>query len=345
MRKLLKNIDNQRILKHIVFWLGFLVLLLLLSGTQNLNKDFWLIDLPILFAYVYGTSYIILPYFLKRKNYIFLILSFLIFSFFLSYLRLKNYDFFYYSMFAPGPIKVQTEISLSGLLLNAKDFSFALFVFLAVKYTRNWLKFEKNKMEIENKQLESEIELIKTQVDQHFLFNTLNNIYSLSVTDPDGTRDAIKKLWGLLDFLIHDIDHEEIRIDKELKLISDYVDLERLRYGERLAFDFHIDENLKDYRIPPLIMYPFIENCFKHGSALDPGHPWIKISIVETDNRIRFIARNSRGEEARESLHEREISTTLERIKKRLDYYLPGRYKLQTYVKGNEISVQLDINI
>lgn len=345
MKKRLLNLDLLRILKHFMFWFGFFGLLFLLSGNRNINRNFWLVDLPILIVYVYVTVYLILPFFIKRKQYLYLILSFIIFSLLLSYLRLKNYDFFYYSLFTPVPIASSDEISFSALILNAKDFSFALFIFLAVKYTLNWMKFEKYRVEIENTQLESEIELVKTQVDHHFLFNTLNNIYSLSVTDPEVTRSAIKKLWGLLDFLVHDIDHEEIRIDKELKLIYDYVELERLRYGDRLAFELYIDENLKDYRIPPLIMYPFIENCFKHGSALDPGHPWIKISIEEADNQIRFIARNSRGDESGEELHENEIDTVVRRIRKRLDYYFPGRYKLQTQVKRKEASVQLDIDI
>lgn len=345
MKKRLLNFDLLRILKHFMFWFGFFGLLFFLSGNHNLSRDFWFVDLPILIVYVYVTAYLILPFFIKRKQYLYLVISFIILSLLLSYLRLKNYDFFYYSIFAPGPLETSGEVSFSALLLNAKDFSFALFVFLAVKYTLNWVKFENYKLEIENTQLESEIELIKTQVDHHFLFNTLNNIYSLSVTDPESTRNAIKKMWGMLDFLVHDIDHEEIRIDKELKLIYDYVELERLRYGDRLAFDLYIDEKLKDYRIPPLIMYPFIENCFKHGSALDPGHPWIKIRIEELDNRIRFMARNSRGDESGEVLHEKEIDTIVKRIRKRLDYYFPGRYKLQTQVKRKEAIVQLDIDI
>ncbi len=345
MKKRLGRIDAKRILKHIFFWCGFLGILFLLSGTHALPLDFWLVDLPVLFIYVYVTAYLLLPYFLKRKKFFFLIITFFIFSLLISFLRLKNYDFFYFSMFAPGPVMPHDEINFSSIILNAKDFSFALFVFLAFKYTQSWLQYENNRMEIENTQLESELELIKTQIDPHFIFNTLNNIYSLSVTDPGRTRLAIKKLWGIMDFLVHEVDHEEIRIEKELNLIHDYVELERLRYGERLTFDFCVDENLKEYRILPLIMYPFVENSFNHSMARDPGYPWIKIRILEKDNFIRFIAESSRGEEFRDTEFEKEITKTLIRIRKRLDYYLPGRYQLQTSANKNEASVQLDIAI
>ncbi|MGC9344605.1 MAG: hypothetical protein ACP5E3_18005, partial [Bacteroidales bacterium] len=136
---------------------------------------------------------------------------------------------------------------------------------------------------------------------------------------------------------------KEIRIDRELKLISDYVELERLRYGDRLDFEFKIERELKDYRIPPLVLYPFIENCFKHGSALDPGNPWIKIDISEMDDRIRFTARNSKKANSASQNEKNENLNTIERIKKRLNYQLPGRHKLKIDDKQDEYSVQLDI--
>ncbi len=343
MIKNLKNIHLERILKHFIFWFIFFTVLFLLSGTQHLNNNFWEVDLPLILVYIYISVYLIIPFFIEKRSYSFLVLSIILFTLVLSYFRLRNYDFIYYSIFAPELQKNGTEVKFSQLLLNAKDFSFALFVFMAFKYTRSWLKYEKDKVEIVNNQLQSEIRLMKTQIDPHFLFNTLNNIYSLSVTYPPNTRNAVKKLWGLLDFLINDTDHEEVLIEKELKLISDYIELEKLRYGERLIFEFHVDDKLKDYRIPPLIMYPFIENCFKHGSSLDPGNPWIRIRIIEMDDRIRFTARNSRKDENDDMRQEMEISNSIEGVRKRLEYFLPGRHKLKISIKADEYSVQLDI--
>lgn len=339
----LKNINFKRISRHFLFWLGFFSSIVYFTGGQAFNPNFFLIDLPITLFYCYISAYIIIPFFLEKKRYLLLILSIISFSVSLSYIRLTNYDYFYYSIFTPGLDEDLNTITIPLLLLNSKDFSFALFIFLSVKYTLSWFKIQKSNVEIENEQLESEIRLMRTQVDHHFLFNTLNNIYSLSVTDPGKTKYAVKKLWGLLDFLVNQANFKEIRIDRELKLISDYVELERLRYGDRLDFEFKIERELKDYRIPPLVLYPFIENCFKHGSALDPGNPWIKIDISEMDDRIRFTARNSKKTNFVSQIEKNENLNTIERIKKRLNYQLPGRHKLKIDDKQDEYSVQLDI--
>lgn len=337
------KINLKRIFRHFLFWVLFFSGIIYFTGGKVLNPNFFLVDIPVTLFNAYVSAYFIIPYFLGKKHYLLLIGSLVALSFILSYVRLIYYDYYYYSIFSPGLSEGYDRITLPLLLLNSKDFSFGLFIFLSVKYTMRWFKFEKSKLEIENEQIESEIRLMKTQVDHHFLFNTLNNIYSLSVTDPARTRPAVKKLWGLLDFLVNQANFKEIRIERELKLISDYVELERLRYGDRLDFEFKIDRTLKDYRIPPLILYPFIENCFKHGSAMDPGNPWIKIDVSELNDRIRFIAKNSKNPSFSDPLINNENAQTVERIRKRLNFQLPGRYRLKIEDKPLEYMVQLDI--
>lgn len=335
--------DPLWVARHVLFWSVFFSIILFFAGYEAVNRNFFLIDLPITLIYTYVSAYLFIPFFMARKRYVILVLLLIIFSLFLSYLRLTNYNYYYYSMFAPKLAESASAVTFSMLILNSKDFSFGLFIFLAVKYTLHWFKFEKSKIEVENEQLESEIRLMKTQIDHHFLFNTLNNIYSLSVTEPDKTRYAVKKLWGLLDFLVNQAKFKEIRIEKELKLISDYVELERLRYGERLDFEFRIERNLKDYRIPPLILYPLIENCFKHGSSLDPGNPWIKIEVKEMEDRIRFRAMNSKKHSRENELDRIHKTRTLDRIRKRLEYQLQGRFKLRIEDETDRYTVLLDI--
>ncbi len=338
-----KNIFNLQLARHIIFWLVFFGLLYIIGAKDVFNENFFIVDIPVTLIYVYLTTYLMIPFFLKRSQFFFLFLAVILFSLLISYFRLINYSYFYYSLFSPGIPGSSEENSFYLVLLNAKDFSFALFIFLAVKYTRRWLKLEKEQIGFENEQLESEIKLLKTQVDHHFLFNTLNNIYSLSVTEPAKTQYAVKKLWGILDFLVTYSEVKEIRIERELKLISDYVELERLRYGDRLLFEFNIQRNLRDFRIPPLLLYPFIENCFKHGSAIDPGNPWIRIDISEMPDRLRFRARNSRSKTIIYKNNNPGKGNNTEKLRKRLDYQLKRKYKLKIDEKSAEYIVQLDI--
>lgn len=337
------RLSPQRVLKHLMYWLVFFSGLVLFSGQQALNRNLFFTDLPVTLIYVYLISYLIIPWFLKKKWYLLLFLSFIVISLAFSYIRLLNYNYYYYSLFAPELQNADERINFARLILNAKDFSFGLFIFLAVKYTLGWLKFERHNMQIENKQIESEILLMKTQVDHHFLFNTLNNIYSLSVTEPSKTQFAIKKFWGILDYIVNYTDIKEIRIEKELNLISDFVELEKLRYGDRLSFELRVDRELYNFRIPPLILFPIIENCFKFGSSDDPGNPWISISLTDKADRIVFEARNSMSRNPDQNRAPKGMDETLERIRKRLDYQLKGRYSLNASACPGEYCISLEL--
>jgi sensor histidine kinase YesM len=337
------KINYIRILKHLLFWMIFFSSLLLIAGVHTLSGDFWLVDLPILLFYVYFTVYFLLPYFVKKHLYLFLFLGFLLFSLFLSYIRLLNYDFVYYSIFAPEMEQEQAKLDLGQILLNAKDFSFALFIFLAVKSTRSWILWERKKIKSENSQLESRLQLMKAQVDPHFLFNTLNNLYSLSVTEPLKTKNAIRKLWGLVDFIVSETQSNEIEIRKEMKLINDFVELEQLRYGERLSFHASTEKEILSYRIPPLLFFPFVENCFRYLISYDPGNPRVEISIQELEDRIRFIHRISINSLYYDKGKMEEISESFKRMRERLNHILPEKHLLRIDAKEEEHFIQLDI--
>ena len=189
----------------------------------------------------------------------------------------------------------------------------------------------------------SEINLLKTQVDHHFLFNTLNNIYSLSVTEPNQTRKMIKKLWGLLDYMVNVSKYKLIDLTRELGLIADYIEIERLRYGDRLIFNYKADKTLDRFKVPPLLLFPFIENCFRHGSALDPGNPWIRVEIKDMGDRFSFIAANSRQVDKKQNYPEHSQIKLTQNVRKILDYYFPERYMIRIHENPKEFSVELDV--
>ena len=136
---------------------------------------------------------------------------------------------------------------------------------------------------------------------------------------------------------------KEIPLNTEIKLISDYVDLERLRYGDRLEFQLKVTGNIKEYRVPPMIFYPLVENCFNHGCASDPNSPWVHLSIIEMKDRIRFIARNSLPGFYTPVTRYEKGQSGIDNIRKRLEYQLPGRYKLKIDQKTAIFEVMLDI--
>jgi len=340
-----KHINLQRLLLHLLFWLMFFTVLIVVAGPHALNKNFLLIDVPVTLVYCYSVSYLLIPLMVRKRRFIVLVFLIALVSIGFSYLRLLNYDYLYYSIFSPVKLSETGEIPLSLVILNAKDFSFSLFIFLAVKYTVTWYRENRKTLMKERDYMESEYSLIQTQIDPHFLFNTLNNIYSLSVTEPPATQFAIKKMSGLLDFIINQSSFQEISLKKEIKLIEDYVDLERLRYGDRLNFKTDIAPDLPDVYIPPLLLFPLVENCFKHGSAVDPGNPWIKISLKPTQNGFKFTAANSKKRHASDQDEKIVLSERLDRIRRKLKLNLENNYHFQSTDLGNEFRVELEITV
>ncbi len=171
----------------------------------------------------------------------------------------------------------------------------------------------------------------------------MNNFYSLSVSKNKQIQSKIGKMWGLMDFMVTETHFKEIKLTKEIKLIQDYIDLEKLRYGMRLDLSFIISGEFEDYRVPPLILYPFIENCFKHGCAPDPGKPWVEIKIEELKDKIRFTIINSIHENSETKLKSKDKNGGIENIRNRLNYQLPNRFKLNVENRVTEFYVNLEI--
>ena len=140
----------------------------------------------------------------------------------------------------------------------------------------------------------AELQLLKAQVHPHFLFNTLNNIYSFSLNQSPQAGTLVKKLSGMLGYMIHECEEKLVPLEKELKLIQDYMGLEKVRYGKRLDMQVEIHGDFENKFIAPLLMIPFVENSFKHGTSQMLQHPWIKLEITTVRNQLFFKLSNSK---------------------------------------------------
>lgn len=326
-----------RIAMHLLFWLFFFGSLFVFTGSDALNANFVLIDLPVTLFYSYFTAYVLVPILFARKRYLWFMFAFAAVSLILSYIRVSNYDYLYYSIYAPELTEQKETPGFATLLLNAKDFSFGLFIFMAVKFSKNHIWSEDFRRNYEKEKMAAEVRLMKSQIDPHFLFNTLNNLYSLSVVEPAGTSPVIRKFWGIMDFLVYECRKNTISVEKEIKLISDYVELERIRYSDRLVFEMEISGDLSNFMIPPLLLFPLVENCFKYGSSDDPGNPWIRLRIVCGKGVLRFSASNSIYTSPGS------IKDNGDQLAERLKKILPGRHKLKIERTGNIYKVHLEV--
>ena len=143
---------------------------------------------------------------------------------------------------------------------------------------------------------EAELNYLKSQTNPHFLFNTLNNIYSLARDKSDLAPESLLRLSKILRFMLHEASGEYIAVEQELKVISDYVALEQLRYDSSLRVNFNYDVEDMKQAVPPLLMMPLVENAFKHGASETRNHPFVDIHLSINNRVLTFTVKNSADE-------------------------------------------------
>ncbi|MGZ5218829.1 MAG: sensor histidine kinase [Chitinophagaceae bacterium] len=204
---------------------------------------------------------------------------------------------------------------------------------------------ELQKKEAEKQRMIAEVNLLKSQIQPHFLFNTLNNLYGLALSSSNNTADSIMRLSKIMEYMLYNSEREFVPLGLEMQYIRDYIGLEKLRYGNRLQVSFDIDDSLNDKLIAPLLLFPFIENAFKHGSGKDEGDTWISVSLQKENSTIVYVVVNSISSTGRAGENIHPGGYGLQNLQKRLNLVYPGKYKLeQTSGEASYMSVlKLDL--
>lgn len=169
----------------------------------------------------------------------------------------------------------------------------SLFFFGIVRHIYNYIKLKETEQRLRIEKQEAELNYLKSQTNPHFLFNTLNNIYSLTRDKSDLAPESILRLSKILRFMLYETGGTYIAIEQEIKIISDYIALEKLRYDESLHVNFNYDIEDMKQAIPPLLLIPLVENAFKHGVSETRRDPYIDIHISVKQRLLNFIVKNS----------------------------------------------------
>jgi two-component system, LytTR family, sensor kinase len=218
---------------------------------------------------------------------------------------------------------------------------FMVFLSLGLRVLERQSKIEKMQKEMEKTKINAELALLKNQISPHFFFNTLNNIYSLSTTNPEDSRTAILKLSKMMRYLLYDSEDGDTNLSSEIELMTNYIDLMKLRLEENYNLKVIYPDEYKDFRIPPLLFIPFIENAFKHGVSFREDS-FIYISMATSDNIIMFRSFNSISGSAVETGLE-SSGIGLNNVRKRLDLLFPGKHDLQLNKTESTFEVLLKI--
>lgn len=296
---------NKKVIRHFVFWLLYLAfeiyteVLWMMSQDQKLNLRDGLktvvlaesaIALLVKVPVVYISFYLIGIYTRRKIDVLFIAKILLVFSaFILLYRLLATYLLLPYVYKMTGHVFWQAQ----GFINASMDTIFILVVAISLKQYSVSQKLLKRERALIKEKLETELNFLKAQINPHFLFNTLNNIYSLARKKSDETPGVVLKLSELLRFVLYEAKNKTITITKEIQFLNDYIELEKIRYTDRLDVEFDYKVDNPDSLIVPLILVPFVENAFKHGASEATQKSTIKIRLVLQNGILNFKVGNS----------------------------------------------------
>jgi sensor histidine kinase YesM len=315
----------------------------------DLLKESFLTNLAFLPLVIIATHFvvnIILPkYFFRNKFYIFsILLGVLVFVYPILVYCLRK--------IVVEPIVLHRPMDYSWY-----NYFMAMLIFVFGMVPLAWYKISNHlredallRQKIDNDRLnallklkETELKLLKSQIHPHFLFNTLNNLYSLSLEKSDKTPDLIIKLADMLSYIIYDCNSEKVPLAKEIDFINSFMELQRVRY-DSCDISLNIKGDINNKQIAPMILHTFVDNSFKHGADKDSGNPWIKVSITFKDGLLYLLVLNStikKGEENDKKVPGIGISNA----KKRLELIYKGRYELIINNSENRYSAFLKLQL
>ncbi len=343
-------IDNQ-ILRHSLFWIFVLLVAPLTSSESSTQLKeafvFRLVGLPIKILATYFLVYYQIPKLLVHRKYILFIGSLILSIFILSVLyQYFNIHIAERIIYPNGEresfFEIIKQIEMTVFLYVGRAYSFAI-VFLFFKMSRDSI-LEKRKIQLLEKQKTvAELNFLKAQIHPHFLFNTLNNLYMLTLTGSEKAPDVVAKLSDMLDYILYQCKADRVAVEKEMQLIENYIELEKLRYGDRILVELHTF--IDDYQtlVPPLLLISIVENAFKHGASGMIEKAIIRISVTTKEGKLFFEVFNTKPNTEQENLEGHKEGIGIKNIIQQLDLMYPNNYQWEVSNKETSYKVNLSI--
>ncbi len=228
---------------------------------------------------------------------------------------------------------------------------FIILVATAIKLVRHSFLMQKRNRELDNLKLETELKLkeaelklLKAQIHPHFLFNTLNNLYGLTLEKSEEAPNLVLRLSEILDYILYRCNEKRVSLSEEINNLNNYIEIEKIRYSDKLKLELNFPTNTNNFSIAPLIILPFVENAFKHGVSNYPGIATVNIKISLTENNLICNIRNTKNPNIdKEKNYTKGIG--LSNVKKRLDLMYPQKYILTIKDETETFSVNLTLEL
>jgi sensor histidine kinase YesM len=341
----LYKILQNRALQHTLFWgISYFILLNLFASSGKIQKIDYIytviFQFPLLIG-IYINILILIPGFLSKKKYLLYILAasltiagcsqlnIIIFEKLINYVLPGYYFISYYDLFDILKFTI-VYFAISSLLKFSKSW------FLLSDTNRRLSQLQKEK-------IESELKALKGQINPHFLFNSMNSIYSLALSHSEKTPEIVLKLSDIMRYIIYEANTDFVDLAKEINYLKDYIVLQKLRTDNRASISFDITGSLENIKIAPLLFFPLVENSFKHGIKGATGKSFVNIDLLISEKGIKFIIENNKG--ITDNVEKKEYKGIgLDNVMKRLEMTYPGWHELKIANAEETFKVELTIN-
>jgi len=354
----IKKINFTRIGYHVLFWVVLSVFYDSVSSYLS-NSSFFETLLHDLFFFfptdilgVYFTLYFLIPRFLLKRKYISFMIYFFIFFIVLMIavtMPLQYYGMYLGKLGTDKLIPSFFEYLKRSILIALTVKLMIIGIATTIKLAKIWFKSQKRqqsllneKLEIKLKLKEAELKYLKSQINPHFLFNALNNLYSLTLEKSSKAPEIVLKISAMLDYVLYECNVPKIELSKEIDNIKDYIDLQKIRYDDKVNIVIDIEGEPSEIDIAPLLILPVIENAFKHGLDKNLGNGFVKINInVSDDSKFNLTVTNSLNGEKNHTGD----GIGLSNLRKRLELQYPQKFRLSAQIIDYQFITKLCINL
>lgn len=326
---------------HLLFWMTILCLMVLIYSQLVMDVEQIILATTVnflgLMILIYAHLFYLMPRFWDQKKYRTYVVGILILIVITSSLR------FFIGWSIAYNMELEFESAFKPSLFGSIIFTSAFFLLLSIPLRSIDNYFKKNKLENDLKtyQLEAELRFLKAQVNPHFLFNALNNIYALSFTESKKAPEMILKLSDMMSYMLYDCKSEEVKLSAEIDYLKNYIDLQQLKKDGEFNITFQIEGDPAPIRITPMLFIPFFENAFKHSNLDDTQNGWVNSTMTIRPDSLKFSIANT----IKEHYHKaKKGGVGLENIRERLRLLFPNRHQLDISIKDGVFIVNLALN-
>ncbi len=331
---------TTRIVYHTLFWAVMLITLIVLdSSDQGLGFKVIREIVNMLFysIVVYFNLFYLIPNYLTEKKFLLYCILLMLSVVLITPIKI----FVLYLLYTYLPASQQQ------LITDQNWFFLASFLIVGgstvFKIISDWVRYQRDRKELQTQTMQSELKFLKSQINPHFLFNTLNNLYALTLKKSDKAPEIVIKLSEMMRYMLYECNEKRVLLSKEVHYIRNYLDLERLRQGKNVDISFQVQGKVNSQKIAPLMFIPFLENSFKHGLNNLISQGFVNICLDVEDQQVNLYIENSKPETLPQQSHKRSGGIGLVNVRRRLNLLYPNQYELT--IKDNPKTYGVELNI